>query len=83
MAVSIMGCKLGSFPILHLGMLVSYQKIIKAQLRYVEDKTKKRLGTWQCEFLSSGGKSTLIDSCLSSVPKYTIMPKLLMDHNPL
>lgn len=53
-------------------MPVSYHKITKAQLSYVSAKTEKRLGTWQCEYLSSGGKSTLIDSCLSSIPMYTM-----------
>lgn len=43
-----------------------------AQLSYVSVKTEKRLGIWQYEYLSSGGKSTLIDSCLSSIPVYTM-----------
>lgn len=69
---ALMGCKAGSFPIKYLGMPVSCNKVSKAQLRYVSDKTEKRLGTWQCEYLSSGGKSILIESCLSSVPMYTM-----------
>jgi hypothetical protein len=54
------------------GMPVSHCKITKAQLRYVSDKTEKRLGTWQCDYLSSGGKTILIDSSLSSIPMYTM-----------
>jgi len=65
---AILGCKIGTFPIKYLGMPVGHCKITKAQLRYVSDKAKKRLGTWQCDHLSSGGKSTLIESCLSSIP---------------
>ena len=72
MAANLLGCKVGSFPMKYLGMPVSSLKISKAQLSYVSEKTEKRLGTWQCEYLSSGGKSTLIDSCLSSVPMYTM-----------
>ena len=53
-------------------MPVSSAKISKAQLGYVSDKIENRLGTWQCEYLSSGGRSSLIDSCLSSVPLYTM-----------
>jgi mannosylglycoprotein endo-beta-mannosidase len=60
-AANSLGCKVGTFPMKYLGMPV------KAQLDYVSVKTEKRLGTWQCEYLSSGGKSTLIDSCLSSI----------------
>jgi len=53
-------------------MPVSTQKITKAQLRYVNEKKDKRLSTWQCDYLTSGGKSILIDSCLSSIPMYTM-----------
>lgn len=56
----------------YLGMPISNCKISKAQLKYVSDKIEKILSTWQCEYLSSGGKSTLIDSYLSSVPMYTM-----------
>ena len=56
----------------YLGMPVRNYMVTKAQLSYVSEKTEKRLGTWQCEYLSSGGKSTLIDSCLSSIPMYTM-----------
>jgi len=69
---AILGCKIGTFPIKYLGMPVGHCKITKAQLRYVSDKAEKRLGTWQCDHLSSGGKSTLIESCLSSIPMYTM-----------
>ncbi|CAD6214032.1 unnamed protein product [Miscanthus lutarioriparius] len=71
-AVESLGCKIGVLPMKYLGMPVSCHKISKAQLSYVFEKTRKRLGTWQCEYLSSGGKSTLIDSCLSSIPMYTM-----------
>ena len=70
--VRVLNCKLGSFPMKYLGMPVSDCKVTKAQLKYVSDKTEKRLGTWQCDYLSSGGKSVLIDSCLSSIPMYTM-----------
>ena len=68
----VLNCKLGSFPMKYLGMPVSDCRITKAQLKYVSDKTEKRLGTWQCDYLSSSGKSALIDSCLSSIPMYTM-----------
>ena len=71
-AAEMLGCKSGVLPMKYLGMPVSCHKISKAQLSYVCEKTEKRLGTWQCEYLSSGGKSVLIDSCLSSLPMYTM-----------
>ena len=72
LAANVFGCKIGSFLMKYLGMPVSSSKISKAQLGYVSDKIEKRLGMWQCEYLSSGGRSSLIDSCLSSVPLYTM-----------
>lgn len=72
LAAATLGCKIGVFPMKYLGMPVSINKISKLQLSYVSTKTEKRLGTWRCDYLSSGGKSTLIDACLSSVPMYTM-----------
>lgn len=72
LAAESLGCKIGTFPMKYLGMPISSYKISKAQLSYVCEKTRKRLGTWQCDYLSSGGKSTLIDSFLSSIPMYTM-----------
>lgn len=71
-AAEALGCKVGEFLMKYLGMPVSSHNISKAQLSYVSEKTRKRLGTWQYEYLSSGGKSILIDSCVSSIPMYTM-----------
>lgn len=79
--VAALNCKLGTFPMKYLGLPVSDCKISKAQLKYVSDKIEKRLDTWQCEYLSSGGKSTLIDSCLSSIPLYTMGVYYLYEGN--
>lgn len=79
--VDALNCKLGTFPMKYLGLPVSEYKITKAQLKYASDKIEKRLGTWQCEYLSSGGKSTLIDSCLSSIPLYTMGVYYLYEGN--
>ena len=68
----IFGCRVGQLPIIYLGLPVSDIKISKAQLSYVADKANRRLATWKCDSLSSGGKATLINSCLSSLPMYTM-----------
>ena len=54
LAVDILGCKSGSFPMKYLGTPVSTYKISKLQLSYVCEKTEKRSGTWQCDYVSSG-----------------------------
>jgi len=57
LAANLLGCKIGSFPMKYLGMPVSNYMVTMAQLiSYVSEKTEKRLGTWQCEYLSSGGE---------------------------
>ena len=75
------GCKMGKWPMTYLGMPVSVNKITKAQLNFVVDKDKRRLGTWKCDTLSSGGKALLLNSCLSSIPMYTMGVYLLYDGN--
>lgn len=55
LAAATLGCKIGVFPMKYLGMPVSINKISKLQLSYVSTKTEKRLGTWHCDYLSSGG----------------------------
>jgi hypothetical protein len=79
--VDALNYKLGTFPMKYLGLPVSEYKITKAQLKFASDKIEKILGTWQCEYLSSGGKSTLIDSCLSSIPLYTMGVYYLYEGN--
>ena len=65
-------CKLSEFPIIYLGVSVSDFTLSKGQLNFVNEKTAKRLSTWQGDHLCSGGKSILIDLCLSSIPTYTM-----------
>ena len=81
LAANCLGCKNGVLPMKYLGMLVSSSKISNSQLIYVSDKSEKRLGTWQCEYLSTGGRSILIDSCLSSIPMYTMRVYQLYEGN--
>jgi len=66
----LLNCKVGELPITYLGLPVSDCKLSKAQLNFVAVKMAKRLGAWQCDYLSSGGKSISIQSCLSSIPLY-------------
>lgn len=41
----IMNCRVGNFPIAYLGLPVSDCKLTKAQLNYVNENVKNRLGT--------------------------------------
>jgi hypothetical protein len=48
-------------------------------LSYVYQKVEKKLPTWQIVGLSLGEKSILIQSCLSSIPNYTMGVYLLQE----
>jgi hypothetical protein len=43
-----------------------------SNLNYVVIKVEKRVPTWQSVGLYLGGKMILVESCLSSVPNYTM-----------
>ena len=66
------GCKVGAWPMTYLGMPVSDINITKAQLNFVVDKARRRLGSSKGDTLSSGGKAVLLNSCLSGIPMYTM-----------
>lgn len=63
-------CKRGALPITYLGLPISEGRLTAKDLEIPVTKIEKRLATWKCGFLSYGGKSILINSCLSSVPMY-------------
>jgi hypothetical protein len=48
-----------------------------SDLAYVYQKVEKKLPTWQSVGLSSGGKSILIPTILSSIPNYAMGVYLL------
>lgn len=49
-------CRVGSIPLIYLGLPVSEVKISNAQLAYVAEKAGRRLSSWKCDNLSYGGK---------------------------
>jgi hypothetical protein len=61
--------KEGVFPFKYFGIPVSSNKLFTVDLIYVGLKVEKRLPAWHVLLLSSGGKSILIESSLSSLPK--------------
>jgi hypothetical protein len=63
-------CKLGSFPMCHLGILLHTRKLRKQDLQMVNEKMRKITDPWQGRLMSSGGRKILENSCLSSIPTY-------------
>jgi hypothetical protein len=65
-------CNIGNLPMKYLGVLVSDKHVSSSDLAYVHHKVEKKLPTWQSVGLTAGGKAVLIQSCLSSIPNYTM-----------
>jgi hypothetical protein len=74
-----LNCNIGSLPLKYLGVWISDKHMSSSDLAYVHQKVEKKLPTWQSVGLSSGGKAVLIQSCLSSIPNYSMGIYLLQD----
>jgi hypothetical protein len=70
--IRLLNCKEGTLPMNYLGIPVSSMKLYSADLMLVGVKVEKRLLAWQGLHLSSGGKSILMESNMSSLPMYTM-----------
>lgn len=69
---NMLNCQEGNMPIKYLGVPISDRQIHIAELRYVNEKVKTRLPGWQRQWLSSAGKSILMETSLSSIPNYVM-----------
>jgi hypothetical protein len=75
----LLNCKEGVLPMKYLDIPVSNMKLYSTDLIYVGVKVEKRLPSWQGLHLSSGGKSILMESNMSSLPMYTMRMYLLLE----
>jgi mannosylglycoprotein endo-beta-mannosidase len=72
-----MNCATGQWPIKYLGVSVSGNKLHVKDWLFLDEKLSKRLDGWQGASLSYGGRLTLINACLSSIPTYAMSMYLL------
>ncbi|RVW49203.1 putative ribonuclease H protein [Vitis vinifera] len=76
-----LGCKVGSLPSTYLGLpLGASHKSVKVW-DGVEERMRKKLALWKRQFISKGGRLTLIRSTLASMPTYLMsllrMPRVV------
>ncbi|WVZ96849.1 LOW QUALITY PROTEIN: hypothetical protein U9M48_042432 [Paspalum notatum var. saurae] len=64
------GWKAGNFPTNYFGIPIHYRKLRNCDWGKAEERFEKRLSSWKGKHLSIGGRLTLINSVLSSLPMY-------------
>ena len=78
MAVEI-GCRVGQLPAVYLGLPLGAPNKATSVWDGVEEKVRRRLALWKCQYFSKGGRITLIKSTMASMPLYQMslfrMPK--------
>ena len=65
-----LGCKIGSLPTTYLGLPLGAKHKAQSVRDSVEERFRKRLASWKLQYISKGGRATLIRSSLSSLPIY-------------
>ncbi|GKU98541.1 hypothetical protein SLEP1_g11532 [Rubroshorea leprosula] len=73
----ILNCKQGSLPCKYLGMPIGSKRKCIAMWRPMIDSFKKKLANWKNRFISLGGRITLLNSVLSSLPVFMMSVHLL------
>ena len=67
-----LGCGIGSLSSSYLGLPLGANHKALGVWDTVEDRFRKRLASWKSQFISKGGRLTLIQSTLSSLPIYCL-----------
>ncbi|WJZ93749.1 hypothetical protein VitviT2T_012666 [Vitis vinifera] len=71
MAVEL-GCRVGSLPNVYLGLPLGVPHKASSMWDGVEEKMRRRLALWKRQYISKGGRVTLIKSTLASMPIYQL-----------
>ena len=76
-----LGCGVGSLPTTYLGLPLGAPHRAMGIWDSMEERFRKRLSSWKRQYISKGGRLTLIRSSLSSLPIYFLslfrMPKIV------
>ncbi|RVX16394.1 LINE-1 reverse transcriptase-like [Vitis vinifera] len=71
MAVEL-GCKVGALPSVYLGLPLGANHKAISMWDGVEERMRRRLALWKRQYISKGGRITLIKSTLASIPIYQL-----------
>ncbi|KAJ9677624.1 hypothetical protein PVL29_022550 [Vitis rotundifolia] len=69
-AAAVFGCKVGNLPTTYLGLPLGAPHNSCRVWDGVEERFKRKLATWKKQYLSKGGRLTLIKTTLSNLPIY-------------
>ncbi|KAJ9701144.1 hypothetical protein PVL29_006475 [Vitis rotundifolia] len=69
-AAAVFGCKVGNLPTTYLSLPLGASHNSCRVWDVVEERFKRKLATWKTQYLSKGGRLTLIKSTLSNLPIY-------------
>ncbi|XP_034674249.1 uncharacterized protein LOC117905435 [Vitis riparia] len=76
-----LGCRVGSLPSQYLGLPLGAPNKAPYMWDGVEERVRRRLALWKRQYISKGGRVTLIKSTLASMPIYQMsifrMPKIV------
>ncbi|RVX03217.1 LINE-1 reverse transcriptase-like [Vitis vinifera] len=76
-----LGCRVGSLPTVYLGLPLGAPNKASSVWDGVEERLRRRLALWKRQYISKGGRITLIKSTLASMPMYQMslfrLPKLV------
>ena len=76
-----LGCRVGSLPTVYLGLPLGAHHKVVSMWDGVEERMRKRLAQWKRQYISKGGRITLIESTLANLPIFNMslfrMPKVL------
>ena len=67
-----LGCKIGSLLAEYLGLPLGAKYKVASVWVGVEERFRKRLAKWKRQYISKGGRFTLIRSTLSNMPTYVM-----------
>ena len=76
-----LGCRVGQLPSIYLGLPLGAPNKASSVWDGVEERVRRRLALWKCQYISKGGRITLIKTTMASTPLYQMsflrMPKIV------